>query len=116
MEALSELLAHNDLIDAFFLDPHMTDAEANVSSSIHIYAEDAPSSELVIQIEQLLAWGHEIFGILKQVEAYQIAAQQGFKDLNTLRKYLDDLAIWESWMQEEAYEGLRILTSQVGGH
>ena len=55
VEALSELLAHNDLIDAFFLDPHMTDAEANVSSSIHIYAEDAPSSELVIQIEQLLA-------------------------------------------------------------
>ena len=55
VKTFSEFLSHNDLIDAFFLNPHMADSEANVPSSIDVYAEDAPSSELVIQIEQLLA-------------------------------------------------------------
>ena len=75
VKAFSEFLAHNDLIDTLFLNPHMADAEANVPSSIDVNAEDAPSPELVIQIEQLLARGHEILGILKKVEANQIAAQ-----------------------------------------
>ena len=55
VKTFSEFLTHNDLIDAFFLNPYMADSEANVPSSIDVYAEDAPSSELVIQIEQLLA-------------------------------------------------------------
>ena len=96
VKAFREFLTHNYLIDALFLNAHMADAEANVPSSIDVNAEDATSPELVIQIEQLLARGHEILSILKKVEANQIAAQQGLKDLNTLRKYLDDLAIRES--------------------
>jgi hypothetical protein len=55
MKAFSEFLAHNDLIDAFFLYPHMADAKTHIPSSIDVYAEDATSPELVIQIEKLLA-------------------------------------------------------------
>jgi hypothetical protein len=55
VKALSEFLTHNDLIDALFLNPHVSDAKTNIPSSIDVYAEDAPSPEFVIQIEQLLA-------------------------------------------------------------
>lgn len=78
MKAFSELLAHNDLIDAFFLDPHMTDPKTHIPPSIDVYAQDTPSPEFVVQIEQLLARRDEILRILKKMEADQIAAQQGF--------------------------------------
>ena len=78
VKALSEFLTHNDLIDAFLLNPHVTDAKTHIPSPVNVYPEDAPSPEFVIQIEQLLAWGDKILRILEKVEADQIAAQQGF--------------------------------------
>ena len=55
MKAFSEFLTHNDFIDAFFLDPHMTDPKTHIPPSVDVYPQDAPSPEFVIQIEQLLA-------------------------------------------------------------
>lgn len=37
VKALSEFLTHNDLIDALFLNPHVSDAKTHIPSSVDVY-------------------------------------------------------------------------------
>jgi hypothetical protein len=64
-EAFGKFLTRDDFIHAFLFNPHMTDAKANISSTIDIYSQTTSSPELIIQIEDLFAGSHKVFGIFE---------------------------------------------------
>lgn len=69
------------------LDANMADAQHHIATET-LNAQETPFFKLMVKTQHTTASRIEVTRIFKQVETYQVAEEQGFKDLVSVREHL----------------------------